>query len=72
VVWIGKPWALVCQFIPMVKRVNPLESKFFGVVACLKTSVAEFSHPLDQSSQARCHLWFYPLLIDMWWQQILV
>jgi hypothetical protein len=46
---IGKPRALICQFLLMVKRANPSKSKLFGVVACPKTGIVEFSHPLDQS-----------------------
>jgi hypothetical protein len=36
----------------------------------LKTDVVEFSYSLDQSGQARCHLWLSPLIIDEWWEQM--
>jgi hypothetical protein len=48
----------------MANRVNLSKSKLFGAVTCLKISVVEFSHPLDQSSQARCHLRLSPLVIN--------
>jgi hypothetical protein len=48
---IDKPWAVVGQFLPMAKGVNPPKGKFLGVVTCLKTDSAEFSYPLDQSGQ---------------------
>jgi hypothetical protein len=38
--WIIKPWALICQLVPMTERVNPSESKLFDIVACPKTGVA--------------------------------
>jgi hypothetical protein len=38
--------------------------KFLDSMACPKTGVVEFSHPLDQSGQARCHLWLSLILID--------
>jgi hypothetical protein len=31
----------------MTERVDSSKSKFLGAVACLKTGVTEFSHPLD-------------------------
>jgi hypothetical protein len=34
----------------VAKRVNPPSA-----VACLKTSVVAFSHPLDQCSEAQCY-----------------
>jgi hypothetical protein len=49
--------------------VNLLKSELFGVVACLKTSVAEFNHPLDQSSQARCQFLLSPLVVNERWEQ---
>jgi hypothetical protein len=54
------------------EMVNPPKSKLFGTVACPKTYIMEFNHPLDHCSQARCHLWFSLVIIDMWQQQILV
>jgi hypothetical protein len=44
--------------------VDPPKSKFLGAVACIKTEVTEFSHLLDQSSQAWCHLLLSPLIIN--------
>jgi hypothetical protein len=44
--------------------VNPLKIKLFDAVACPKTDVAEFSHPLGQSGQAQCHLLLSLLVID--------
>jgi hypothetical protein len=52
--------------------VVPLNNKFFGAVACLKTSVVELSYLLDQSSQARCFLWLSPLLGNKWQEQMFV
>jgi hypothetical protein len=37
----------------MAKGANLSKGKLFGAVADLKTGLAEFNHPLDQSSQAR-------------------
>jgi hypothetical protein len=54
----------------MTKGVNPPKSKLFGIVACPKTGVAELSHPLDQSSQARCYLQLSPLLVNVWQEQM--
>jgi hypothetical protein len=67
---IIEPRALICQHIPTSKGANPSKSKLFDAVACPKTSIAEFSHPLDQSGQERCHLWLSPLVIDKWWEQM--
>jgi hypothetical protein len=53
----------------MPDRVNPLESKLFSAVACPKTGVVEFNHPLDQCSQARCYFKFSSLVIN---EQMLV
>jgi hypothetical protein len=36
---------------PVVDGVNPPKRKLFSVVACPKTSVAEFSHPLNQTAK---------------------
>jgi hypothetical protein len=55
-VWVVKPWTFIRQLVPTVERVNPPKSKFFSTVACPKTGVTEFSHPLNQSGQAWCHL----------------
>jgi hypothetical protein len=55
----------------MAKSANSPKSKLFGIVACLKTGLAEFSHPLDQCSQARCHFQVPPLIINVRWKQML-
>jgi hypothetical protein len=52
--------------------VNPPKSKLFDAVACPKTGVVQFNHPLDQSGQARCHLLLSPLVIDKRWEQMSV
>jgi hypothetical protein len=44
--------------------VNSLKGEFFGAVISLKPGLTEFSHPLDQSGQARCHRWFAPFVFD--------
>jgi hypothetical protein len=36
---------------PSADGVNPPKSKLFSVVACPKTGVAEFSHPLNQTTK---------------------
>jgi hypothetical protein len=56
----------------MVERVNPPENKLFDAMACPKTGVAEFSHPLDQCSQAWCYFRFSPLVINEQRKQMLV
>jgi hypothetical protein len=48
----------------VAKRVNSLKSILFNAVACLKIGVAEFSHLLDQSSQAQCHFLLFPLIVN--------
>jgi hypothetical protein len=53
---ISKPRAVVGQFLPTVKGANMLKGKFLDAVTHPKTDVAEFSYPLDQSDQMRCHL----------------
>jgi hypothetical protein len=50
--------------------VNPPKSKLFDAVACPKTGVVQFNHPLDQSGQSRCHLLLSPLIIDKRWEQM--
>jgi hypothetical protein len=62
--WIVEPWAFIRQLVLVTERVNSLKSKLFGAVVCLKTGVAEFSHPLDQSGQARCHLRLSSLVVN--------
>jgi hypothetical protein len=49
---------------------NPPKGKFLNVVTRPKTGGKEFSYLLDQSGQARCHLWFSLLLIDKWGVQL--
>jgi hypothetical protein len=61
---IGKSRAVVGQFLPMAKGVDPPKGKFPHIVTCPKTSGVKFSYPLDQSGQVRCHLRFSSLLID--------
>jgi hypothetical protein len=56
----------------MVKGANLPKGEFFGIVASLKTGCTEFSHPPDQSSQARCHRWLAPFVFNEWGEQILV
>jgi hypothetical protein len=70
--WIDKPRALKRQLIPVAKRVILSKSKLFSAVACPKTNVAEFSHPLDQCGQTRCYFRFSPLVINKLWKQMLV
>jgi hypothetical protein len=43
---------------------NSPKRKLFSAVARPKTGVTEFSHPLNQSSQARCQLWLFSLLVN--------
>jgi hypothetical protein len=69
---IVEPWALICQHIPVTKKANPPKSKLFDVVACPKTGVTEFSHPLDQSGHAMCHLRLSPLVMDKRREQMFV
>jgi hypothetical protein len=56
----------------MTKRTDLPKSKFLDPVACPKTDVMEYNHSLDQSSQARCHLWFFPLVINERREQVSV
>jgi hypothetical protein len=57
---------------PDSRGANPPKVKFFSTVARLKTSLVEFSHLLDQSSQARGHLRLAPFVVDVWGEQKLV
>jgi hypothetical protein len=52
------------QLLPTAKEVNSSKGEFFGVVAGLKAGLMEFSHPLDQSGQARCHRRLAPFVFD--------
>jgi hypothetical protein len=54
----------------MAKGANLSVGKVLGAMTRLKTGVVEFSYSLDQSGQARCHLWLSPLIIDEWWEQM--
>jgi hypothetical protein len=56
----------------VAKRANTPKSKLFGAVACLKTDVAEFSHPFDQSGQAWCNLRLSPLVVNKQWKKMFV
>jgi hypothetical protein len=47
--WIGKPGAVVSQFLPLAKGANPPKSEFFGAVTRPKIGSAELSYLLDQS-----------------------
>jgi hypothetical protein len=40
------------------------KGEFFGAVVGLKTGLTEFSHPLDQIGQARCHRRLAPFVFD--------
>jgi hypothetical protein len=60
------------QFLPTAKGVNPSKGKLFDIVTCLKSGLVEFSHPLDQCLQARCHLRFVPLILNLRWKEMLV
>jgi hypothetical protein len=71
-VWIGKPWALECQFLLMAKRVDPLKGELFDVVTCLESGLVEFNHPLDQCLQARCQVNLFSLIINLWWKELFV
>jgi hypothetical protein len=62
--WIGKPRAVVSQYVLPTKGANPSKSEFLGTVTRPKIGGAELSYPLDQSGQAQCLLWFPSLLID--------
>jgi hypothetical protein len=53
------------QFLSVGEWVDLLKGKLFDAVTRLKTSLVEFSHPLDQCSQARCHLKFLSLFFNM-------
>jgi hypothetical protein len=52
--------------------VNLPKGKFLDTVIRPKTSGTEFSYPLDQSDQTRCHLRFPVLLMDKRGVQLLV
>jgi hypothetical protein len=52
--------------------VNSLKGEFLGAVTCLKLVLTEFSHPLDQSGQARRHRQFTPFVFDERGKQMLV
>jgi hypothetical protein len=52
--------------------VNSLKDEFFSAVASLKPVLAEFSHLLDQSGQARYHRRLAPFVFDERGEQKLV
>jgi hypothetical protein len=56
----------------MVEGENSPKGKFLGAVICLKPDLAEFDHPLDQSSQAWRHHRLTPFVFDKWGKQKLV
>jgi hypothetical protein len=56
----------------MAKGANSPKGEFFGAVADLKPSLAEFSHSLDQNGEARCHLWLALFVFDEQGEQKLV
>jgi hypothetical protein len=43
---------------------NSPKMELFDAVACLESSLTEFSHMLDQSGQAIVHRRFIPLILD--------
>jgi hypothetical protein len=70
--WINEPRPLIHQLLLMAERENSPKSKLFGIVACLKTGLAESSHPIDQHGQAQCHFRFSSLIINPRWEQMFV
>jgi hypothetical protein len=56
----------------MDEGANSLKGEFLGAVESLKSGLAEFSHPLDKSSQARCHRRLAPFVFDERGKQKLV
>jgi hypothetical protein len=54
----------------MVERADLLKSKFFSLVAYLKTDLAEFNHSLDQRYQARCYFRFPQLITNLQWKKM--
>jgi hypothetical protein len=56
----------------MAKWANSPKGEFFVVVSGLKIGLTEFSHPLDQSGQARCHQRLAPFVFDERGEQKLV
>jgi hypothetical protein len=64
--WIGKPRAVIGQFLLPAKGVNPPKGKLLDAVTRPNIGSAEFGYPLDQSGQTRCHLRFPSLIIDKW------
>jgi hypothetical protein len=56
----------------MAKRANSPKGEFLDAVAGLKPGLTEFSYPLDQSDQARCHQQLTPFVFDERGEQKLV
>jgi hypothetical protein len=48
----------------MAEGVNLSKYEFLSAAAGLKPSFVEFSHPLDQSNQVRCHRRLTPFVFD--------
>jgi hypothetical protein len=44
--------------------------KFLDSMTPPKTDVMEFNYVLDQSGQARCHLWLSTLINDKRWEHM--
>jgi hypothetical protein len=71
--WTSKPRAFICQLLTTPERMNPLKSKFFSAVACPKTGLVEFSHPINQRLlHAWCHFRLPLLIINMRRKEVLV
>jgi hypothetical protein len=70
--WISKPWEVQGQLLPTTKRADPSKSELLGVVTRLKSSLVEFSHPLDQCLQARRQFRLLPLIINMRRKEVFV
>jgi hypothetical protein len=56
----------------MAEGVNLPKGEFLDAVVGFKPGVMEFSHPLDQSGQARRHRWLTPFIFDEREEQKLV
>jgi hypothetical protein len=56
----------------MTERADSPKNKFFGAMACLEPSLAEFSHSLYQCLQLGHFFRTLPLIFDQWWKEMLV
>jgi hypothetical protein len=56
----------------MTEGLNSLKGEFLGAVTGLMPSLAEFSHPLDQSGQERRYRRLTPFVFDKRGEQKLV